>query len=135
MSEEDFSHEVERETGEGTDLWRVIAPPTIWAIHFLICYVGAAIYCEKAGRFADLFPAKALVALTTILALAGVGFLFHSLWKVRGLSTANDNYDYTANTPEERHRFLSHVALMLCVLSTVAILFAAIPALVLETCA
>ena len=39
-----------RETGTGTDLWRVIAAPVIWALHFLFSYVFAAIYCEKAGR-------------------------------------------------------------------------------------
>ncbi|MDF1775704.1 MAG: hypothetical protein P1V13_06725 [Rhizobiaceae bacterium] len=126
--------EVKRETGEGTDLWRVILAPTIWAVHFLVCYVAAAIYCEKAGRMADLLPVRLIVGTATFIALAGLAAVFISLWKVRGLSSVNDDYNYAGNTPEERHRFLSHVALMLCVLSGVAILYAAFPALVLEVC-
>ena len=47
--------------------------------------------------------------------------------------TEND-FDFEHNTPEERHRFLSHVGLMLSVLSAVAIVFVAYPVLALETC-
>jgi len=126
--------EVEHETGEGTDLWRVILAPVIWAVHFLVCYIAAAVYCEKAGRMADLLPAQLIVGAATLAALGGIAFIFHSLWKVRGVSTVNDNYNYAGSTPEERHRFLSHVALMLCVLSSVAIVYAALPAVFLDIC-
>ena len=131
---DNVKNEIKRETGEGTDLWRVILAPGIWAVHFLVCYVGAAVYCEKAGRSAALLPVQILVVAATLIALGGIGLVFASLWKVRGLSTINDNYNYAGNTPEERHRFLSHVALMLCVLSAVAVIFAAIPPFVLELC-
>lgn len=131
---DNVGQEVERETGEGTDLWRVILAPGIWAVHFLVCYVAAAVYCEKAGRMADLMPARLLVGAATLAALAAIGLVFRSLWKVRGLSTVNDNYNYANNTPEERHRFLSHVALMLCVLSAVAVVLVAMPAVILEIC-
>lgn len=131
---EEIGKEVERETGEGTDLWRLVTAPTIWAAHFLVCYCVGAVWCEKAGRNATLWPAQIVIAVVTIVALAGIGAVFWSLWKVRGLSTVDDNYNYAGNTPEERHRFLSHVSLMLCVLSAVAVLYAAIPAAVLSVC-
>ncbi len=129
-----IEQEAARETGEGTDLWRVILAPSIWAAHFLVCYVAAAVYCEKAGRPAELWPVQLIVGAVTLAAMGGIALIFRSLWKVRGLSTVNDNYNFAGNDPEERHRFLSHVSLMLCVLSMVAILYVAIPAFLLGSC-
>ena len=37
----------------GESLWAMIVAPTIWAVHFLACYILAAIWCAKAGRAAD----------------------------------------------------------------------------------
>lgn len=125
---------VERETGTGMDLWRVIVAPIIWAAHFLFCYVYGAIYCAKAGRDAALLDVRIAVAIATVLALAGVGLATRHLWSVRGRSITNDDYEFEHNTPEERHRFLSHVALMLCVLSAVAVVYVAIPAALLASC-
>ena len=126
--------EVTRETGSGTDLWRVIAAPIVWALHFLFCYVWMAIYCEKAGREATLGDARIVVIVATVLALAAVGGATHALWRVRGRSLTDNDFEFEHNTPEERHRFLSHVALMLCVLSAVAVIYVAIPMLYLTSC-
>ena len=57
---------------EGTDLWRVIMPLVIWALHFLICYIGAAVYCAKWGREASLDMVRGSVLVATALALAVV---------------------------------------------------------------
>lgn len=127
-------NEVERETGHGTDLWRVIAAPVIWAFHFLFCYVFVAIHCEKAGRGATLDDARLWVIAATIVALLGIGWSTHRIWGVRARSVTDDDFEFEHNTPEERHRFLSHVALMLCVLSAVAVLYVLIPMLYLSTC-
>lgn len=118
----------------GTDLWRAIAAPVIWAAHFLFCYVYAAIWCEKAGRGADLVPAERATAIATFLALAGIGAIALSLWRVRARSLTDDDFEFEHNSPEERHRFLSHVALMLCVLSAVAVAYVAIPVVWLSSC-
>lgn len=118
----------------GTDLWRAIAAPVIWAAHFLFCYVYAAIWCEKAGRGADLAPVERATAIATILALAGIGAIALSLWRVRARSLTDDDFEFEHNSPEERHRFLSHVALMLCVLSAVAVAYVAIPVVWLSSC-
>lgn len=129
-----ITSEVRRETGTGTDLWRVIAAPIIWAAHFLFCYVYGAVYCAKAGREADLVSVQMAVAVATVIALVGIGFSTRHLWRVRGRSLTNNDYEFEHNTPEERHRFLSHVALMLCVLSAVAVIYVAIPAATLTSC-
>ena len=129
-----IEQETKRETGTGTDLWQVIAAPIIWAVHFLFCYVFAAIYCEKLGRDASLDIATWVIVGATGLALLLIGLSTLRLWRVRGRSLTDDDFEYEHNTPEERHRFLSHVALMLCVLSAVAVLYVAIPMLYLTSC-
>lgn len=135
MSEQDpVTKEVKRETGSGTDLWRVIISPTVWALHFLVCYVAAAIYCEKLGRDAPLDDIRLLVIAATVLALGGIFWSTLGIWRVHDRSLTDDDFEYEHNTPEERHRFLSHVALMLSILSAVAVVYVAIPMLYLESC-
>ena len=129
-----ITSEVRRETGTGTDLWRVIAAPIVWALHFLFCYGYAAVYCEKAGRDAPLGDARTAVVTATVVALALIAISTSRLWRVRGRSLTDNDFEFEHNTPEERHRFLSHVALMLCVLSAVAVLYVAIPMIYLSTC-
>jgi small-conductance mechanosensitive channel len=129
-----IEQEVKRETGTGTDLWRVIAAPIVWAVHFLFCYVFAAVYCEKLGRDAPLDVATWVIVGATVVALLLIGLSTHHLWRVRGRSLTDNDFEYEHNAPEERHRFLSHVALMLCVLSAVAVLYVAIPMLYLTSC-
>jgi uncharacterized membrane protein YbhN (UPF0104 family) len=129
-----IEREVQRETGTGTDLWRVIAAPIVWALHFLFCYVYGAIYCAKSGRDASLDGPTLVIVIATAVALALIAASTWHLWRVRGRSLTDNDFEFEHNTPEERHRFLSHVALMLCVLSAVAVLYVAIPMLYLTTC-
>ena len=112
-----------RKSGTGTDLWRVIAAPVVWALHFLICYVLAAIYCEKAVDGASLVPLHTAIIVVTLVALAAIGLTASGLWRVRARSLTDEDFDFEHDSPEERHRFLSHVALMLCVLSAVAVIY------------
>ena len=126
--------EVRRETGTGTDLWRVIAAPIVWALHFLFCYVFAAVYCEKLGRDASLGGPTIVIIGATVVALGLIGLSVLSLCRVRGRSLTDNDFEFEHNTAEERHRFLSHVALMLCVLSAVAVLYVTIPMLYLSSC-
>ena len=129
-----ITDEVRRETGTGTDLWQVIAAPIIWALHFLFSYVYAAIYCEKLGRDASLATPTLVISGATALALLLIGVSAHRLWQVRARSLTDNDFEFEHNSPEERHRFLSHVALMLCVLSAVAVAYVAIPMLYLSSC-
>jgi FAD/FMN-containing dehydrogenase len=126
--------EVTRETGTGTDLWRVIIAPIVWALHFLFCYVYGAVYCAKAGRDASLEGPTGVIIGATVVALALIALSTVRLWRVRGRSLTDNDFEFEHNTPEERHRFLSHVALMLCLLSAVAVLYVAIPMLYLTSC-
>lgn len=123
-----------RNTGTGTDLWRVIAAPVVWALHFLFCYVYGAVYCAKAGRDASLQGPTLVIVGATLVALALIALSTRQLWQVRGRSLTDNDFEFEHNTAEERHRFLSHVALMLCGISAVAVLYVAIPMLYLTSC-
>lgn len=129
-----LTDETRRETGSGTDLWRVIFAPIVWALHFLCCYVVAAVFCAKAGRDAALGEVRVAIFIATGVALAAIALSTWRLWQVRGRSLTDADFEFEHNSPEERHRFLSHVALMLCVLSAVAVLYVAIPAFSLASC-
>ena len=32
-------------------LWTLIVPPTVWAVHFLFCYLWVSVSCAKLGQF------------------------------------------------------------------------------------
>lgn len=134
MTDQDQTSEIERETGSGTDLWQVILAPVVWALHFLFCYVLAATYCEKAGREAALDPVRTAVLIATLAGLAVIALGTRGLWRVRGRSLTDNDFEFEHNTPEERHRFLSHVALMLAALSATGMAYVALPVLIIGTC-
>lgn len=134
MTRNSASQPRRRSTGEGTDLRRLLAPPAIWASHFLLSYVAVAVYCERAGRAAAIEPMRVLVLAATAIALGLLAWVAWGLWQVRARSVTDDDFTFEHNSPEERHRFLSHMGLMLCTLSAVAVLFVAMPVLVLGTC-
>ena len=123
-----------RKSESGSNLWRVLAAPTLWAVHFLVCYVVVAVFCAKAGRLADADPARIAVLVVTLVCLLLIGLLARSTWRLWDYSVIGADLTYDANTPEERHRFLAHVTIMLCVLSAVGVMYVALPAVVLGTC-
>lgn len=124
-----------RQTESGWNLWRLIAAPTIWAVHFLFVYLTGAIHCASAGRGATLQPVHTITLWASGVALVLIGLLALSTRGIRGRSVTGDDLDFEANTPEERSRFLAHATLMLCVLSAAAVLFVTIPVLIVRGCA
>lgn len=118
----------------GTGLWRMLAPPTIWAAHFLAVYVGAAVYCAKAGRDVAAGPIAIIVVAATIVALVAIGLVVVSTARRWGVSLIDGDLRYDRPHAEERHRFLSHMTLMLSGLSAVAVIYVALPALFMEAC-
>lgn len=117
----------------GHSLKALVVAPTLWAIHFLVCYVGAAVYCAKAGPGVALEPVEDLIWIATAIALAGI--LANGLWAFReGRFYEDDAPGYHDDTAAERRRFLAYATILLAGLSFVATLFVAMPALFIETC-
>lgn len=104
-------------------LWSLIVSPTIWAVHFLLCYVTAAIWCAKlASRFDSLGPVRWLIGVYTAAALLGIALNGFSGLRRHRHGTAELPHD--ADTPEDRHRFLGFATALLAGMSAVAVLFA-----------
>lgn len=118
----------------GDSLKALVAAPTVWAIHFLVCYIAAAIYCAKTAP-ADIAiePVRELVWIATGIALAGI--FANGAWAFwRGRLWRHGTGPHRADSLEERRRFLSYATLLLAGLSFVATIFVAMPILFIETC-
>lgn len=99
-------------------LWVPIVAPVVWASHFTICYVAAALAC---GRFASVSAAgtvRATVLLATIVSLLVIGAAF-----ARGLRRhryAGPVRPHDDDTPEDRDQFMAFTTVLLAGLSALA---------------
>lgn len=114
-------------------LWYILVGPVIWAIHFLVVYIGAAVICEKVGTDAAFGMVRTLVAVATAIALGGIGYAAWRAYQRWDLSIDGDAV-YDDAYPTERYGFLSQTALMLAALSAIAVIFDALPAVFIEAC-
>ena len=119
----------DRIRGLRVTLWTLIVPPTVWAVHFLFCYLWVAISCAKLGefpRFPVAFVAGTAVALAIIVASGAIAWV-----QVRA---PGDPPPHDDSTDTDRIRFLATATLLLAALSFVAVIFTAAPALMLTDC-
>jgi len=118
---------------EKESLWFLIVSPTIWAAHFMLCYITAAIYCAKfAPRFGSLEPVRWAIAVYTVVALAGITW---NGWNgLRKHRFGSESLPHDFDTPGDRHRFLGFATLLLAGLSAIATLFAATVVVFFEDC-
>ena len=114
-------------------LWTLIATPTIWALHFLFCYVAAAYACAPNVRvFETIEGTRTAIAGLTLVSLALIaliGFRAFREWRGR-----EGKFPYSQDTANDRERFLEFSSLLLSSLSFVAVIFVAMPALVFVDC-
>jgi len=110
-------------------LWTLIVPPSVWAVHFLFCYLWVAVACAKLGsfpRFPVAFAIGTAVALGVIVVSGAIAFLQSR--------TPGDPPPHNESTGVDRTRFLATATLLLAGLSFVAVLFTAAPAIMLTDC-
>jgi hypothetical protein len=117
----------------GESLWAMIIAPTIWALHFLACYILAAIFCAKAGSSADLATVRWWIAGLTAVALAAIAACGIQAFR-RGHFMEGKTTPHDADTIHDRRRFLAYATLMLSGLSFVATVFVALPAVFFASC-
>ncbi|UIJ71904.1 hypothetical protein [Aurantimonas sp. HBX-1] len=108
-------------------LWTLIIAPTVWALHFLLCYIVAAFQCApNVEVFEPIGGTRALVAGLTAVALAIIALVFRrSLGEWRGHGRG---FRHDADSDLDRERFLEFSTLLLAALSFVAVIFVALPA-------
>jgi len=118
---------------EEESLWDLILSPAIWAAHFLLSYVTAAIWCAKfAPRFGSLEPVRWAIAAYTVVALAGIGWNGWGAFRRHRFQAQPLPHDF--DSPGDRHRFLGFATLLLAALSAIATLFAATVVVFFEDC-
>jgi hypothetical protein len=118
---------------ENESLWLLVAPPALWAGHFLLCYGTAAVWCAKvAGYGGSLATTRLAIAIYTVLALAGIGALGWVGYRRHSFGHADLPHD--DDTPEDRHRFMGFATLLLASLSAVAVIYAALVAVFVDRC-
>ncbi|MFH5803071.1 hypothetical protein [Alienimonas sp. DA493] len=111
-------------------LWGLALSPTIWSLHFLACYVPAAIWCAKFGTLGRL---PVYIAVVTALALAAIGWTGWGGWRRHRTGTTGAvPHDFDA--PIDRHRFLGFATALLSGLSAFATLFTAAAFLLAGVC-
>jgi hypothetical protein len=114
-------------------LWLMIVSPAIWAAHFMLCYLTAAIWCAKfAARDGSLGPVRWAILGYTVVALIGIGSNGRSGLRRHRFGTESLRHDF--DTPGDRHRFLGFATVLLSALSAVATVFAAFVVIFFEDC-
>ncbi|MEP4685931.1 MAG: transmembrane prediction, partial [Rhodopirellula bahusiensis] len=61
-------------------LWWIAISPSVWAIHFLACYITAAVWCEKIGE-GNLRPLQISVGIYTAIALPMIIWVGYSSYR------------------------------------------------------
>jgi hypothetical protein len=114
-------------------LWTLFTAPVVWALHFLACYVGAAIFCEKptflGGDFDNL---RIAIGILTLLSLSLIAVSAMLAWRQWGFGTGDPPHDDP--TRRDRLHFQGYATLLLSGLSFVAVIFTALPALFITDC-
>ncbi|WP_432347109.1 hypothetical protein WMC41_04255 [Shinella yambaruensis] len=114
-------------------LWTLFTAPTIWALHFLACYITAAVTCAKAGAVPFSFDTMRLaLGLITLAALAGIVLSAVLAWRQWGFGSGDPPHDEP--TRKDRLLFQGFATLLLSGLSFVAVLFVAVPLVFIGAC-
>jgi hypothetical protein len=114
-------------------LWRIAVSPAIWAAHFLLSYLTAAVWCAKfSPRDDTLGPVRWAIIAYTIAALIGIALTGRSGLRRHQRGTESPPHDF--DTVGDRHGFLGYATVLLSALSAVAVVFAALVVIFFEDC-
>ena len=114
-------------------LWTLFTAPVVWALHFLACYVGAAVFCAKQEMLdLDFSAVRVGIGLVTLLALALITLSGWLAWRQWGFGADDPPHDDPSD--HSRRLFQGFATLLLSGLSFVAVIYVALPALFLTEC-
>ena len=115
-------------------LWTLVAAPTVWAVHFLLCYVVAAVDCAKAtGPASGLGPVRLWILALTVVALAVIAATGIAANRRSGPGLLFE-LPHEEDTARHRRYFMGYATMLLSGLSFVATVYVAMPILFIETC-
>ena len=123
------------------NLVTLITAPTVWALHFLVCYVAAATLCAKTMADArvmtgpvwpDLTVARVVIAAATVAALLAIALASRQAWGHWRSGDVDPPFDDPSF--DGRQSFLGFSTILLCGLSFVGVIFLALPAVFIGDC-
>jgi hypothetical protein len=111
-------------------IWHMVLAPVVWSLYFATVYAITAIDCAKSGAL-DVAPIA--IAALTLLALVLIAVLTWRSWRQWDYLS---DYTYVHDKPTAKHRreFLGHAGFLLGVVSAIAVIFVALPALFIGSC-
>lgn len=120
-----------------TSLWWLVISPSVWAIHFLTCYLVVAIHCAKSaaeqGAGDDAMATLRLVVFTfTACALLGIAWVGWKSFHRHRLGEASLPHDFDSD--DDQHRFIGFASFLLSLLSAIATMYTATVFVFLEGC-
>jgi hypothetical protein len=113
-------------------LWIPIVGPVIWAVHFTLCYVTAALWC---GRFASASgpgDVRLMIGVYTAIAMAGTTASFVQGLRRHRYQLPTRTHD--DDTPEDRRHFLAFTTMLLAGISLLSVAYVAIAVMVVPPC-
>lgn len=114
-------------------LWTLFTAPVVWAIHFLVCYVGAAVFCARRELWPFDFNSVRLgIGIATVIALAMIVASAWLAWRQWRFGAYDPPHDQP--TAHDRRGFQGFATLLLSGLSFVAVVYTALPVLVIAEC-
>jgi hypothetical protein len=114
-------------------VWTLFTAPAVWAAHFLVCYVSAALFCAKPALTGASFGGlRVFIALITLGALSAIALSAFLAWRQWGFGSDDPPHDDP--TRHDRKLFQGFATLLLSALSFVAVVFTALPALFIAEC-
>ena len=102
-------------------LWTLFTAPVVWALHFLACYVGAAVFCAKQEMLdLDFSAVRVGIGLVTLLARALITRSGWLAWRQWGFGADDPPHDDPSG--HSRRLFQGFATLLLSGLSFVAVI-------------
>jgi hypothetical protein len=111
-------------------LWIVPGPLVIWGMHFMLCYITAALWCGRVVGSSQ--PPRLPIAGYTAVALAAIAAIG---WRgYRAHRHAGGEPPHDADSAADRHRFIGYATWLIAALSFIAVIYSAMAAAVISTC-
>lgn len=114
-------------------LWWLAAGPSVWAGHFLACYLTAAIHCARvADRDLPIPEVRTALVVYTVVALLAIAWIARYGYRRHRVGTAAVPHE--TDSPQDRHRFLGFATWLLAGLSAVAVIYGSMVIFVFGSC-